>query len=555
MPIPTTVPRRAPTLLLVALALAAGGCDRSGDTDGSQSARATDQPPRLELAVSPANGDAPLAVRLMATLEGEVAEPERFACPSLAWTLGNGDVVLARAADCGAGGVLREFELTYTYDAAGAYDASVRLLALDVPRSNSVSVLVRGPTATPAAVAAVPGPTIVIATAAAPTATPELPATATAAPIAAAPTATTAATALTAASPTAPAAATASPAPTAVALAPAESTAAPVQPIVATVTAGQLPATARATVPRGTASLPTILPPTVGPPVVAAGQVLPADLYFATRRPAGLWRLLASGGPPEAVVADQAVADYAVAANGLVAYVTAEDGALYLLAPGTQPVRLVPSDAGAPVWSPDGRRLAYGADGVTVYDLATARRGVLAPAGEPLAWSRDGQWLAVRRADGGLTLASSSGARTDLPVGPVTAAGWLPDRNVLWLAGAGLELLTVGDTLELATLLGPDVRVRAATTTADGRLLALADTPTGPRLHVTDLSAEVLVPEVAGPALVLPAPQEDVAWAPDGQTLAVAEPNGLRLLAPATGADLPLYSALAERPRWVLGVR
>lgn len=551
--------------LLLLLAFAAAGCRGlptpepadSDHTDGASNAR-------LALTVAPVNGEAPLAVELSAELLGDVAALADGGCPSLAWSLGNGDVVLAQAAGCAPGVVPRRYALAYTYRGAGSFDASVRLLALDVPASNRVSVLVRGPTATPAPRVAQAGPTIVIATAAATralaTARPTVRPAPASSPIAATvPPATRRATALAA---------------TAIALAPADTptvvagqSAAPALPSVspvgvATAEPGRAATGAPPTSPSSATAAPlTAVPPpaTIAAPtrVPAAARVLPADLYYLTPFVAGLMRLGAAGGSPETVLPGP-VTDYAVAASGLVAFVAGDGGALKLMAPGAQPVTIAPAKAAAPVWAPDGRRLAYAQDGVFAYDLGTGQsKRLLDDEATPLAWSRDGRWLALRRAgDGGLTLVSSAGARQDLPIGPVVVAGWLPDRDVLWVGGRGLVLLTVGATVEQTRLLAKSVKVLAGTVTADRRLLALGDDGRGAREYTTDLGAAVLNAEVTGPLLPALPPPEDLAWAPGGQALAAGYlGRGLDLLAPGSGAAVVLVPGGGRRPAWVLGAR
>jgi hypothetical protein len=536
------------------LAFAVAGC-RALPTTEPASLAAADA--RLTLSVTPVNGEAPLAVALSAELVGDVGTLADGGCPSLAWSLGNGDVVLTQAAGCGPGMVPQSFTLDYTYRGAGSFDASVRLLALDVPASNRVSVLVRGPTATPAPRVAQAGPTIVIATAAATRAATTARPPSTRAPV----TRTVAATAVaavstgtTVAATTVAMAAVATPSvaadrsATAAATPPPAAgvaTAPPSQPV-----AGSSPTTPSAAnePPPATFSIPTRVP--------AAARVLPADLYYLTPFVAALMRLGAAGGPPETVLPGP-VTDYAVASSGLVAFVAGETGELALLAPGAQPVTIAKARSAAPVWAPDGRRLAYAQDGVFAYDLGTAQTRRLLDAGTPLAWSRDGSWLAVRRdGDGGLTLVSSAGARQDLPIGPVAVAGWLPDRDVLWVGGRGLMLLTVADTVQQTRLLAESVDVLAATVTADQRLLALGDDGGGAREYTTDLSAPVLSADPTGPRLPDLPPPDDLAWAPGGQAVAAGYPSaGLDLLAPANGAEVVLVPGGGRRPAWVLGAR
>ncbi len=122
---------------------------------------------RLELVAAPVSGEAPLRVRLDARLIGDVGDPAAFGCPTLAWTLDDrddGEVVIAQPQGCVPGTVARAFTLEHTYATARKYQASVRLIARDVPPSNGVEIVVRGATPTPAPQVAFPGPTIVIAT-------------------------------------------------------------------------------------------------------------------------------------------------------------------------------------------------------------------------------------------------------------------------------------------------------------------------------------------------------------------------------------------------------
>ncbi|MFN2116029.1 MAG: hypothetical protein ACK2T6_09950 [Anaerolineae bacterium] len=150
---------------LAAAAAILTGCATATDVADVSS---TDEPPpaHLELEIEPRAGEAPLDVALRARLVGEPANPEAFNCPSLAWDFGNSDVLIAQAGDCRPGWVQREFEAQYTYPHAGSYDVSVRVLAGELEPSSPVQVLVTGPTPTAQPLAIVPGPTIIVATAA-----------------------------------------------------------------------------------------------------------------------------------------------------------------------------------------------------------------------------------------------------------------------------------------------------------------------------------------------------------------------------------------------------
>lgn len=165
---------RATALLLPAILLVA--CQPVDSADGPPSDRAA-QPGalRLELSAEPLRGPAPLTVRFTARLSGELpAEATDFSCPTVAWVLDSrddGQVVIAPAEGCVEGRPVRVYALEHRYVAARAYEAHVRLLAVDLPPSNTVQVLVEGPTPTSGPAVAQNGPTIVLATAA-PRATP-----------------------------------------------------------------------------------------------------------------------------------------------------------------------------------------------------------------------------------------------------------------------------------------------------------------------------------------------------------------------------------------------
>jgi len=295
-------------------------------------------------------------------------------------------------------------------------------------------------------------------------------------------------------------------------------------------------------------------------PRAAARRVLPGDLYYLAQADRGLWRLPSSGESPAPLVTAMPVdGGYAVAPNGTVAF--SSGGALYVLNPGAGgPARLAVS-GGLPVWSRNGRQLAYatldGASvtGVSVYDIAARRHSSLTGAGGPVAWSRDGRWLLVGVVEVGMALVRTEDRTwTDLPFENVLEAGWLPDRDVVWMTGRGLRLLTLGEEWVQTTLLPDDERTSTVVVRPDDKLVVLVHAWTGDTAtaYIVDLSSTDLTLRQAGPPFAV-SYLDGLAWAPDGRHLAVAGEGGIDLLDPFTGARVPLVGLPAAEPRWVLG--
>jgi hypothetical protein len=149
------------------------------------------------------------------------------------------------------------------------------------------------------------------------------------------------------------------------------------------------------------------------PPEVI-GMPLPADLYFLrpTGGVVGVWRLPDDGSSPESVIAAPTdVVDYDVAPDGLRIVLTTSDGAVHLgNTRGSQDlatVEAIPPGQPQPVFSPDGRALAYASGGIWLLDLATGETRLLlqdqADEGDPRQtityrhprWSPNGNWLLV----------------------------------------------------------------------------------------------------------------------------------------------------------------
>ncbi len=495
-------------------------------------------PARLELTIEPTVGEAPLEVELRARLVGELDDLKPLACPSLAWVMGSDGVLITLAEDCDTETIPRQFSASYTYSAAGSYDAVVRLIALEVPASNVVQVLVRGPTPTPQRMAAAFGPMIVVATPAAPVA-----GTA-AASVAPSPTATASNALL--ATPVVAASRTPVVVPSAETtgrVTGRSSTAPPMSTVERTATEV---ASAETPIPGSVEATATgeDQPPASG----VASQVLPADLYYLARETSGLWVLPATGGVPRAVTGPEvAVEEYAVSASGLAACVTRGD--LGLVVPDAETLQIA-AGASSPVWSRDGRRLAYGQDGVWVYDTVGGRRTNLALEGRPLAFSRDGTWLLAASLESVSVYNLETGSERHLGERSAGIGGWLTDRDVVWLADPGLHLVTLRETLLFTTLLETggvsNVFVRP-----DLKLLAWTEGEAGWVPNLVDLAAPVLSAVPFGPeseALI----GADFSWAPDGRHGALADESGLALFDPATGASVPLSDTPAREPQWVL---
>jgi hypothetical protein len=234
--------------------------------------------------------------------------------------------------------------------------------------------------------------------------------------------------------------------------------------------------------------------------------------------------------------------------SGLAAYVS--DGALRLVVPGSESLVVAEGEAGSPVWSRDGRRLAYEADGVWLYDMVGGRRSELGLDGRPVAFSRDGRWLLVMDEDAARVVEIEEGEVRDLPVEDWSEGGWLTDRDVVWLADPGLRLVTVRETLLLSTLLERG-GARHVFVRPDLQLLVWVEGKSGWEPNVVDLAATVLEARPFGPESDS-VEGSDFTWSPDGRHGALAGPDGVQLLDPVTGALIPLADPPAADPQWVL---
>jgi len=291
--------------------------------------------------------------------------------------------------------------------------------------------------------------------------------------------------------------------------------------------------------------------------------VLPADLYYLNGTPPRLWRLPATGDEPEALDGpDETTDSYAISTLGFIAR---QRGAAMTVQSPTGSVRTIyapesdDDDVSRPVWSRDGHVLAYAVhDTLRAFDIVTYSEREVGTAGvAPLAFSRDSRWLLVGLDNGFIGLVEmATGERTIVPFeeGVGYPAGWLPDRNVLWSAGRGLRFVTVADPLTITPVIEPDVATSTVLVRSDQRALVLVERGSGSALAQVDLTAPTIVAEIVGAPIDV-STHADLAWAPDGRTIAVAGEDGLALVDPATGARVPLIDGPTRDPTWILGGR
>ncbi len=108
-------------------------------------------------------------------------------------------------------------------------------------------------------------------------------------------------------------------------------------------------------------------------------------------------------------------------------------------------------------WSKDGRTIVYDVDGrIRLYRLDTDTTATLINGSRP-AWSRDGEWIAYRRADGGASLIhpDGTGQRNILQHEQLGwGMRWSPDSRYLLYSGFGVRVLELA-TGRTATLFTP----------------------------------------------------------------------------------------------------
>lgn len=534
-----------PPLLLLALGLALGAClpdapEAPGEGAAPSSAAASG--PRLRLVAEPARGPAPLVVRFTLLLEGPLPEgDDRWDCPTVAWvpdSRDDGQVVLAPADKaCRAGAPSRRFSLTQRFATAGAFDSYARLLALDLEPSNTVQIVVDGPTPTRQAAAGREGPTIVLATPAPPQ----------------------------------PARAVTSVAGTLTAFRPQGTPRPQARPAV-------LPADLYflAGRPRGLWRLPAdggSIESLSAPGQTVFSYAAGSAGAVAMSGPEGLRLALRGGG--------SALVDPAPAAG----LVWSRDGRQ--LAYGNPNLRLLSLGEARPrslegrgrplTWSADGRWLLVAGDaaGGVVLDGDEAADTVEGDEGDAADATRAAEFLLA------LDLSASPPQRLELPLPVPRLAGWLPDRPAVWLADPGVHLLRLANPLQSSSVLPAPLRPAAVAARADGTLVLVTadDDPGGRRLIRVDLDREAeslgsaapvgssastgstaaeraratasnrsaaAGPEIAAGALAI---------APGGRMAARADGAGLWLLDLESGAEVLLLRQAADQPSWVLGRR
>jgi WD40 repeat protein len=201
-------------------------------------------------------------------------------------------------------------------------------------------------------------------------------------------------------------------------------------------------------------------------------------------------------------------------------------------------------------------RITSPSSGAVSVDLPRGRALHLALRAVPsaLALGADGQTLAVGARDGSLrcwSLVTGTLVGAASQLAPITALALGPDGRSLASADAQgtvhLWHLPGGRPLQMLAVQAPVVRLALA---ADGRRLAAA-TQSG-RVQVWDLTSQPpqVLHDLRGPAGAL----SDLAWAPDGQSLAACTHDGvvwLRSLvgASATGSRSPRARTGPPRPK------
>jgi hypothetical protein len=168
--------------------------------------------------------------------------------------------------------------------------------------------------------------------------------------------------------------------------------------------------------------------------------------------------------------------------------------------------------------------------------------------GVPLALAAGGHEVLVRDPTGRLLLAGTGSQPPQaLPAIAFETAGWVPGRPLVWLAGAGLRLLTLEDPLTLTEVVGTGVRVQDVRATAQ-RVRFLQASAGGLVPMVAELGDSIALWE-AGPPLD-PGGLSAVAWADGGEVAAIVRHGELRLLDLGSGEERTLAPQAAFEPMW-----
>jgi len=303
--------------------------------------------------------------------------------------------------------------------------------------------------------------------------------------------------------------------------------------------------------PVSTATVPSLQTATDAASLPTFTPRLPAPLYLLAPReaPRQIWRLEMNGGFPHPITNLPAGVDaFDISPlDGSLAFVSDND--LYVSGPdGREPQKIVDglSLQGddhqalrllAPLWSPDGRKLVYGLNGVNLLDLQTGETKLLLAASQPsdpmqigdyrsylpLSWSPDGAHLLIQIGyyEGG-QLASYSladGKLIELNVAPY-GQFVMQDANTFYFAGelspyneAGLWRVHWDGNTQNLTAGQAAAGYSFPTFAADGRLMFFATQEEGlPALKIG-------APDALGQAQTIFAPDfplSQVLWTPDG---------------------------------------
>jgi Tol biopolymer transport system component len=232
---------------------------------------------------------------------------------------------------------------------------------------------------------------------------------------------------------------------------------------------------------------------------------------------------------------------FATSAAGIVAYRSGGQGESQLewFDRGGRPLEAVTSPAGLlePALSPDGRRIAVGkgpgaaVGDIWIYDAGAQDRGQRITFGpteaETPIWSPDGRWVAYSsaRANGYALFRKAADGTGDEEhlhdtVQPAWMCGWSPDgRQILFerygtTGGSDLWLLQLDGQRRAATYLATDANESHAAISPDGRLVAYVSDETGvPQVYIQTLPPSGSKWQLTSDGGDMPA------WRPDGEEI------------------------------------